>query len=160
MNADKPTTAMNGISKLPLLICLCLSVALMPNETMAQEHSGVILLAGYKQPEPVATAATGTVKFVIENDTLQISGEFADLTSPFRGAGIHFGEKGEEGNRLFRLTAKLNDEKTAGRFPPAQNRFKLNEAQKEYLLDGLFYINIYTAEHNHGEIRGQFPAKS
>lgn len=124
------------------------------------QHSGVILLAGYKESPPVATQASGTVVFSVKADTLVIRGDFSKLTGVYRTSAIYYGKKEETGNRIFRLKADLNEEKNGGTFKAKENTFVLSDDVKELLMNGELYINIHSSEYTRGEIRGQIPGKS
>ena len=124
------------------------------------QHSGVILLAGYKESPPVATPASGTVNFRVKGDTLVIRGDFSKLTGMYRTSAIYYGKKGETGNRIFRLKADLNEEKNGGILKAGENTFVLTADTKELLMNGELYINIHSSEYTHGAIRGQIPGKS
>lgn len=132
----------------------------LDNGPLHGQHSGVILLAGYKESPPVATRASGTVNFRVRGDTLTISGDFSKLTGTYRTSAIYYGKKGETGNRIFRLKADLNEENNGGTFKADENTFALSAEVKELLMNGELYINIHSSEYTHGEIRGQIPGKS
>lgn len=129
---------------------------IFPDPVHAQQ-SAQITLAGYKHEPTVATSASGLVTVTLKGDTLKVKGDFSDLNNWYHGAYIHVGKKGENGNQLFRLKAELNEDRTGGTFDPEANSFVLNQAQKELLAKGEFYINITSYDHKSGEIRGQIP---
>jgi len=141
-----------------MLFLLIFSVADLP-VSLAQK-SATVILAGYKVNPPVSTPAAGTARVTFRNDSLIIEGSFSDLNSIYRGAGIHYGSKRENGNQILQLTSTLNEDHTGGTFKPSENAFKLTEALKEALGEGLLYINIYTQLQPRGELRGQIPAFS
>ncbi|NIT62066.1 MAG: CHRD domain-containing protein, partial [Aliifodinibius sp.] len=58
------------------------------------------------------------------------------------------------GNQLYRLKAKLNEQKTGGKLLGKENRFVLSPAQKALLKKGEVYINISTFDNQRGELRG------
>lgn len=138
------------------LSLLLLSVALAP-ETAYPQQSSTIILAGYNHAPPVSTPGSGLVTVSFKKDTLRLDGDFSDLTSPYLGAYVMVGEKGEDGNVLLRLNAELNENRTGGVIKRANNVFSLNEAQKQLLKKGELYINITSSDHSHGELRGQIP---
>jgi hypothetical protein len=118
-----------------------------------------IMLSGLEKSPQVRTPATGIIEVWFESDTLYISGKFSDLRDYYWAGHIHYGRRGEEGNRLFRLKpTDLNEEKTSGAFDPEENKFHLRPAQREALRDGHLYINISSYRHQQGEIRGQIPS--
>ncbi|HEX6983716.1 MAG TPA: CHRD domain-containing protein [Balneolaceae bacterium] len=121
---------------------------------MAQQTERIIL-AGYKLEPAVATAASGLVVVELKNDSLQISGDFSELSSAFYGAYIMFGEKGEAGNQLFTLNVDVNEDKKGGVLEAEENTFALSPVEKKLLEAGKFYILISTFDHQHGEIGGR-----
>jgi len=110
-----------------------------------------------EQVPSVRTAASGTAEVYVESDTLYVSGTFSDLSGHYWAAFVHYGAEGEEGNRMFRLTAELNEEKDGGTFSFEENKFQLRELQREALREGNLYINISSDRYQEGEIRGQIP---
>lgn len=116
-----------------------------------------VTLSGMEQVPSVRTAASGTAEVYVESDTLYVSGTFSDLSGHYWAAFVHYGAEGEEGNRMFRLTAELNEEKDGGTFSFEENKFHLRELQREALREGNLYINISSDRYQEGEIRGQIP---
>ncbi len=117
-----------------------------------------ITLSGLEKAPQVRTPATGIVEVWIESDTLYVSGKFSDLRDYYWAGHIHYGRRGEEGNRLFRLKAtEFSEDKRSGSFDPEENKFHLRQAQLEALRNGHLYINIASFRHQQGEIRGQLP---
>src|SRR5699024_487009 len=121
------------------------------------QQSRIIILAGYHQEPPVSTSGSGVVTVAFHHDTLSVSGDFSDLTSPYRGAYIMVGEKGEFGNMLFRLKVNPNEDRTGGVLNAGENAFFLSDVQKPLLRKGELYINITSRNHSRGELRGQIP---
>lgn len=126
----------------------------------AQKISKTVLLAGHKVHPAVATPATGTAVVTLNGDSLFVEGSFNDLNGAFRGAGIHYGGKNENGNQVIQLKTSLNENRTGGTFELSDNRYRLTNSLKNSLGEGLLYINIYTKPHPRGELRGQIPAMS
>ncbi len=117
-----------------------------------------ITLSGLEKAPQVRTPATGIVEVWVESDTLYVSGTFSDLMDTYWAGHIHYGRRGEEGNRLFRLKpSDLSEDKRNGAFDPEENKFHLRQAQLEALRNGHLYINISSYRHQRGEIRGQIP---
>lgn len=129
-------------------------VALLPALSLAQQTERIIL-AGYKLEPAVPTAASGLVVVELKNDSLQISGDFSELSAPFYGAYIMFGEKGEAGNQLFTLNVNLDEDKTSGVLKAEENTFELSPVEKNLLQAGKLYILISSFNHQHGEIGGR-----
>lgn len=84
-------------------------------------------------------------------DTLEIEGNFSGLTGPATGAHIHGpAEEGETAGVIFPLEV---DAATSGEFSGTWD--DINATQVAQLRDGLFYVNVHTAQNGPGEIRGQ-----
>src|SRR5699024_2664010 len=88
---------------------------------------------------------------------LDNKGDLSNLNSSYRGAYIMVGEKGHTANMLFRLNALPNEEETGAASNTEKNTCALNDAQKQLLENGQFYIAITSCDHPHGELRGQIP---
>lgn len=142
-----------SIRILGLLTWLMFAVAL---RTHAQKNA-TVLLAGYNQIPPVTTSGTGSVTVTLRDDTLNVEGSFSELSSVYYGGYIHYGNKDERGNQLIRLEPDLNEDQTGGSFDPEKNQWVLNDSQLKALANGRLYINIYSYDHQTGELRGQIP---
>lgn len=116
-----------------------------------------IELAGYNNVPVVRTAAMGVVEVTADGDSLFVGGTFENLRGHYWSAFIHYGKEGETGNRLYRLSADLNEEKNGGEFKKEENRFELRPAIREALRNGNLYIQISSNRNQDGEIRGQIP---
>lgn len=122
-------------------------------ETLAQQ-SQEITLAGYKMQPKVATSGSGSITVTLKGDTLNVEGNFKNLTDRFSGGYIMVSLKGHPGNQIYRLKAQLNDEKTGGTLKTEDNSFVLSEGEKELLKKGDLYITISSFNHQKGELRG------
>lgn len=149
MNVQYPLKIATALAFLLVFFAISVSLA---------QQSATVVLAGYKVNPPVTTPAAGTALVTFKNDSLLVEGSFSDLNSPYRGAGIHYGSKRENGNQILRLTSVLDENRTSGKFLPNDNAFKLTEGLKQALSEGLLYINIYTQLQPRGELRGHIPA--
>lgn len=118
------------------------------------QQSKKIILAGYKHNPPVSTAGSGLATVTLHGDTLTVKGKFEDLSANYSGAYLMVTIRGQGGNQLHRLKAKLNENKTGGKFIGKDNRFVLSASQKALLKKGDIYINISSFENKKGELRG------
>lgn len=126
-----------------------------PSPSLAQKAD--IILAGYKMKPRVATSGSGLLSVALHGDTLEVSGNFSDLTHPYSGAYIMVSLKGQAGNQLYTLTTQLNEEKTGGTLKAEDNKIVLSPAAKQLLKKGELYITISSFEHQRGELRGNIP---
>ncbi len=142
-----------SVSLLLIMVCSFTQV-----QTAQAQQTKTIMIAGYKHSPSVPTSGSGIITVSFHKDTLRVKGQFSDLTSQYTGGYIMIGKEGESGNMLFRLKTELNDQKTGGTIKQKENTFTLSEAQKPLLQNGELYINITSADHRKGELRGQIPA--
>ena len=105
-------------------------------------------LSGANEVPPVQTEARGSGSIVVNPD-MSVSGSFTTAGMAGMAAHIHQGALGANGPVLITLT-KSGDN---GWEVPAGA--KLTEAQYAAYKAGALYINVHSAEHKPGEIRGQ-----
>ena len=138
-------------------IVLLLALFLFLFDFSFAQRTAEVNLAGYYMVPEVRTPAIGFVEVTVEGDTLFVEGNFSDLRGTYWSAHIHYGGPRDSGNRLYRLTAVLNEERSGGEFRAEDNRFVLRQAQIEALSEGKLYIKIASNRSQRGEIRGQIP---
>lgn len=138
--------------KLFALVVLFLALPLILS---AQNKGEEIILNGIKMVPNVQTSATGTAYVWVQSDTIYVSGKFMDLQSYYYTSNIHYGEKGETGNPIYRLHPDVSEDHTSGTFHPDNNKFKLSEAMLEAFNNGNLYITVASDKRRRGEIRGQ-----
>jgi len=108
---------------------------------------------GSHEVPAVTTDATGEVTVTLNSDnSIDVEGEFSDLSSDFGGAHIHMAVEGANGDVIQGLDPEINNDKKSGSF---DSTFDLNDAQVEALKAGKMYVNVHSANHKGGEIRGQ-----
>ena len=107
-----------------------------------------VKLSGDQEVPPVKTSATGNGTITI-NDDKTVSGSVT--TSGINGvaAHIHNGAPGKNGPVAVPLTKDGDNKWTVG--PGA----KLTDAQFADFKAGNLYVNVHSAAHKDGEIRGQ-----
>lgn len=122
-------------------------------------------------PEPVSTEGSGAATAILKEHRLTVHGSFTGLSSPVEpgqheepeladaaekpepaGIHLHQGGAGEVGPAVFALEARLGEDGRSGAFV---GNFELNEQQIGQLTGGQFYLDIHTADHPEGELRGQ-----
>lgn len=117
----------------------------------AQQPQSVVL-SGAAEAPPVVTSASGTGEITVMLDhTVSGSIKISGMTPTM--AHIHQGAVGKNGPPIIHLSMAPN-----GSFSvPAST--KLNDAQYKEYMAGNLYVNVHSAQHPDGEIRGQLPGK-
>jgi hypothetical protein len=105
-------------------------------------------LTGTQEVPPVTTTATGTAHFDVKDD-MSVSGSVKTEGIKGVAAHIHEGAPGKNGGVAVPLTAKGDNEWVV----PKDAKF--TAAQMAELKAGNLYVNVHSAEHKDGEIRGQ-----
>jgi hypothetical protein len=105
-------------------------------------------LSGSEETPPVTTAATasGTIKIAADKS---VSGSVKTTGIDGTVAHIHVGAPGESGPPIITL------EKTADGVWSVPAGAKLTDDQYAKFKAGDLYVNVHSAEHKPGEIRGQ-----
>jgi hypothetical protein len=140
------------------LVATALGVGLagcgMLRQWPANEHFDATL-DGAQEVPPVATAGTGKAElhFNERTLTLQWTVTYSGLSGPVTGAHIH-GPAGPGQNAGIRIpfTGNLN-------VSPIRGEAKLTPQQANELTAGQWYVNLHTAQHPGGEVRGQLRAR-
>jgi hypothetical protein len=123
-------------------------VALVISVASARAADVKVKLSGTEETPPVTTSATGSAKFAIGADK-SVTGKID--TSGIEGiaAHIHVGAPGQAGPPIITL---VKGEKGEWSVPPDS---KLTDEQFASFKAGNLYVNVHSAEHKPGEIRGQ-----
>ncbi len=124
-------------------------------------------LSGVHQVGPVASPGNGTVavRLVEGTNTLEVSGTFKDLSSAYSASHIHMAGVGKVGGVAIPLVATVATGGRSGSWTLAQNTFDLSTITYPTgvtkasfiaaLQAGSAYVNVHSAAHASGEIRGQ-----
>ena len=107
-----------------------------------------VTLAGSQEVPPVSTAASASGTISVAAD-LTISGSVSTTGVEGTMAHIHKAAAGQNGPVIVPMV------KTAENVWSIPAGAKLTEAQYQDLKDGNLYINVHSAAHKGGEIRGQ-----
>lgn len=106
-----------------------------------------VKLSGAEEVPPVTTAGSGSGSFRLAEDGT-VTGSVTTKDVPGTAAHIHLGAKGKNGPVIVPL------DKKGDTYSVAEGR-KLTAAQVKAWKDGELYVNVHTAAHKGGEVRGQ-----
>lgn len=127
---------------------LALAVLLSGCASMGGGTTSQVTLYGTQQNPPVNTSATGSGTITVGDDG-SISGSITTTGVNATAAHIHMGNAGRNGKVIIPLT-RTSDNSWA-----VPEGAKLTpEQHKAYRAYGL-YVNVHSAAHKGGEIRGQ-----
>lgn len=126
----------------PIALLLLASINLCAQQPMA------IMLKGAAEVPAVKTAATGTGQITVLADQT-VGGSIKTTGLVPTAAHIHEGASGQSGPPIITLTRTANDSFVV----PADAR--MTDAQYARFKAGELYVNVHSALHPNGEIRGQ-----
>ncbi len=101
---------------------------------------------------PVTTSkGSGAVEVTYDTATRMMTwkGSYSDLSGPAVAAHFHAGEMGKNGGVVIPIFGGASAK------TPFSGEKKLTAEQASQLMSGGWYVNIHTAAHKPGEIRGQ-----
>ncbi|MDB5986527.1 MAG: hypothetical protein JWR16_1580 [Nevskia sp.] len=107
-----------------------------------------VALTGAEETPAVATSASGTGTFSIASDK-SVSGGVKTSGIDGTAVHIHLGAPGEKGPPVITLAKAADGSWTV----PADS--KLTDEQYASFKSGNLYVNVHSADHKPGEIRGQ-----
>ena len=135
--------------KAPLRAVLGTVTALMMGCSTMGGDSGIkVTLSGKDEVPPVATSASGNGTIVIGDDK-SVSGSVTTTGVAGVAAHIHVGAAGKNGPVIVPL------KKTTDNVWAVPEGAKLTDAQYASFKAGDLYVNVHSAAHKGGEIRGQ-----
>lgn len=108
-----------------------------------------VKLTGAEEVPPVTTAASGSGRITVKKD-MSVSGSVKTTGIVGTAAHIHAGAAGKNGAVVIALT-KSSDGNTWS----VPDGAKLTDAQYKEYKAGNLYINVHSAAHKSGELRGQ-----
>jgi CHRD domain len=106
-----------------------------------------VKLSGAEEVPPVSTSGSGSGSFRVAEDGT-VTGSLTTQGVPGTMAHIHQGAKGQNGPVIVPLT------KSGDTYSVPSGR-KLTPAQLQAFKAGNLYVNVHTAKHKGGEVRGQ-----
>jgi hypothetical protein len=139
---------MKSLTRTPLLPMLIATAALITGASLAMAADIQVKLVGSEETPPVSTTATGVGTIRIAADK-SVSGSVKTTGIEGTVAHIHLGAPGDAGPPIITLTKGENGTWSV----PAGS--KLSDEQYTSFKSGNLYVNVHSAEHKAGEIRGQ-----
>jgi hypothetical protein len=136
----------------PLLAALACTAALaFATPSMAAMVHMKADLKGSNEVPPNDSKATGMVEVTYDtaSKTLSWKGTYSGLSGPATAAHFHAGAPGKNGGVIVPIFAGKSAKS------PFSGSKKLTDDQAAQMESGAWYVNIHTAAHKPGEIRGQ-----
>lgn len=115
----------------------------------AQAVDVKVSLSGDQEVPPVQTSAKGTGTITV-NDDMTVSGKITTSGVEGTAAHIHLGPPGKSGPPV--ITLEKGADGGTWSVPAGA---KLTEEQYAAFKEGNLYVNVHSAAHKPGEIRGQ-----
>lgn len=118
-----------------------------------EKVEATIELEGNQEVPPVDTKATGETAISFDPETRTLSWElsYSGLSGDVKAAHFHGpADPGEKAPPVVPIEDTANG---------SDGSAKITEAQAKQLMDGKWYVNVHTADHPQGEIRGQVVIK-
>ena len=127
----------------------CVAVLSMIAPAAAETINLKADLKGANEVPPNNSPATGALSATYDTATKKLTwkGSYSNLTGPAVAAHFHAGEAGKNGGVQVPIPGAGSS--------PFEGSATLTEAQASDLMAGRLYVNIHTAAHTAGEIRGQ-----
>lgn len=141
--------ARQQITRRLLWIVLSAVAILLPGcANMGLSSDTKVTLSGNQEAPPVTTSASGSGIITVGPDK-SVSGSITTAGVAATAAHIHDGAPGRNGPVIIPLV------KTSENVWAVPAGAKLTEAQHESYRAGNLYVNVHSAAHKGGEIRGQ-----
>ena len=96
----------------------------------------------------LTTSGTGSVRAVLIEDRLFLTGAFEGMGSAAIAAHIHSGRAGQRGPIAFQLSVSRSSGGVLG------GSVRLTDEEVQALRDGAYYIQVHTEGNPGGELRG------
>jgi hypothetical protein len=126
-----------------------LALAVVAAPVSAEERKFTAMLTGGEEVPPTDSAGTGSADITWNSDTKELSWtiEFSGLSGPATAA--HFHGPADPGANADPVVPIEDIES------PSEGKATLTDEQAADLAAGKWYVNVHTAAHPGGEIRGQ-----
>jgi len=116
-------------------------------------------LNGANETPPTKSTATGTATFVLNGNRLRYTVTVLGLSGPATMAHVHVGAKGASGPPVYSFNIKKVAAGTLAEgyidLTKEASKGVSGDSLKTLLANGHAYVNVHTAAHPGGEIRGQ-----
>jgi plastocyanin len=112
-------------------------------------------LFGSNAVPPIMSDGHGALVLEVHDDTLVVTGSFADLNGDFTLNHLHRGLAGENGGVEIPLNAEVDGDLKGGVYQASQNTFIIGDTERNLLERRAMYANIHSTRNPSGEIRGQ-----
>jgi hypothetical protein len=132
-------------------VLACATVLAFAAPSQAEMMRMKTALSGTNEVPPNDSKASGSVEVTYDTASKKLSwnGTYENLSGPATAAHFHAGEKGKNGGVVVPIFMGA-DAKS-----PFSGSATLTDEQARDLMDGKWYVNIHTAAHKAGELRGQ-----
>lgn len=119
-------------------------------QTATQTAVATTRLSGLSEVPPVASGGSGTLEAVLNKETRVLTWtiSYSDLSGPVTAGHFH-------GPAMPGSNAAVAVPVEGASSSPARGSATLTAAQMADLVSGSWYVNLHTAAHPDGEIRGQ-----
>lgn len=132
--------------KTSLVVVTALATLLLTGAASAAKKTYTANLDGDSETPAVDTDATGTATLTFDDQTKKLCGKVTHtIAEAVQAAHLHAGGPGTPGSPFVTLTPSAS---------PINVNVTLTDGQITNLLSGQFYVNLHTAAHAEGEIRG------
>lgn len=125
------------------------NVIFTDNDVFVYDASPVLFsafLRGNQEVPTVSTAMSGTGSFTLNSSGLQYTVTLQNLSGSITGAHFHRADMGVNGSVVKAISFSGNT---------STGTWSLTNEQRTALLAGDIYVNVHTAAHPDGEVRGQ-----
>ena len=135
-------------TRFSLVLRSAVATVLFGGMSMAFAASDAVTLSGNDEAPPVTTSASGNGSVKVAADKT-VSGSVTIKGMTATAAHIHEGAMGKNGPVVIALTKSGEDKWVV------PDGAKFSDAQYESYKAGKLYVNVHSAAHKDGEIRGQ-----
>lgn len=142
---------MQSFARIPALASLAAATLLaLSSPLLAETVKLAATLDGAQQNPPIRTKGKGEAQLTYDTESKELAWrvEYSGLSGPAVAGHLHGpADKGKNAGVAVPFKGKLAS--------PIEGSATLTEEQAKDLLAGKYYVNLHTAAHKDGEIRGQ-----